>query len=87
MARGGLVVVYEMAPALGIPQAMDRELPPPGSRRGYNPSRFVMPMLLMFHGGARAPTSWSPSPTRTAVLPPRSLVVDQAGLKDPATGC
>lgn len=53
MARGGLVVVYEMAQALGIPQAVDRELPPPGSGRGYKPSQFVMPMLLMFHGGGR----------------------------------
>lgn len=53
VARGGLVVVYEMARAPGIPQAVDRELPPPGSGRGYKPSQFVMPMLLMFHGGGR----------------------------------
>lgn len=53
VARGGLVVVYEMAQALGIPQAVDRELPPPGSGRGYKPSQFVMPLLLMFHGGGR----------------------------------
>jgi len=46
-------VVYEMAEALGIPRAVDRELPPPGSGRGYRPSQFVMPMLLMLHGGGR----------------------------------
>lgn len=53
VARGGLVVVYEMAQALGISQGVDKELPPPGSGRGYKPSQFVMPMLLMFHGGGR----------------------------------
>jgi hypothetical protein len=42
-----------MAQALGIPQAVDRELPPPGSGRGYKPSRFVMPLLLMLHGEGR----------------------------------
>ncbi|MFH1141661.1 MAG: hypothetical protein V1724_08415 [Chloroflexota bacterium] len=47
MARGGLVVVYEMAQVLGIPEAVDKELPGPGSGRGYKPSQFVMPMLLM----------------------------------------
>lgn len=53
VARGGLVVVHEMAQALGIPQAVDKELPSPGSGRGYKPSQFVMPVLLMFHGGGR----------------------------------
>ncbi|MDP2937425.1 MAG: transposase [Dehalococcoidia bacterium] len=39
VARGGL----------GIPQAVDKELPLPGSGRGYKPSQFVMPVPLMFH--------------------------------------
>lgn len=46
-------MVHEMAQALGIPQAVDKELPSPGSGRGYKPSQFVMPVLLMFHGGGR----------------------------------
>lgn len=53
IARGGLALVYQAARALKIPQVVDRELPPPGSGRGYRPSAFVMPLLLMFHGGGR----------------------------------
>lgn len=47
------MVVHEMAQALGIPQALDKELPRPGSGRGFKPSGFVMPLLLMLHGGGR----------------------------------
>ena len=50
MARGGLVLPYELAKALGLPEVIDSELPPPGSGRGYKPSRFVMPLILMLHG-------------------------------------
>jgi len=53
LARGGLVLPYEMARALRLPEVIDRELPPPGSGRGYRPSQFVMPVVLMFHGGGR----------------------------------
>jgi len=53
MARGGLVLPYEMARTLRLPEVIDRELPPPGSGRGYKPSRFVMPLILMLHGGGR----------------------------------
>ncbi len=53
MARGGLVLPYEMAKTLRLPEVIDRELPPPGSGRGYKPSRFVMPLILMLHGGGR----------------------------------
>ena len=53
MARGGLVLPYEMAKALRLPEVIDRELPPPGSGRGYKPSQFVMPLVLMLHGGGR----------------------------------
>ena len=53
MARGGLVLPYEMAKALRLPEVIDRELPPPGSGRGYKPSRLVMPLILMLHGGGK----------------------------------
>lgn len=53
IARGGLVLPYEIAKALKIPQVVDRELPPPGSGRGYKPSQFVIPLVLMLHGGGR----------------------------------
>lgn len=53
ISRGGLVLPYEMAKALKLPEAIDRELPSPGSGRGYKPSQFVLPLILMLHGGGR----------------------------------
>jgi len=53
VARGRLILPYEMAKALRLPEVMDRHLPPPGSPRWYRPSEFVMPLILMFHGGEK----------------------------------
>jgi len=53
VARSGLLLPYEMAKALKLPRVVDKELPQPGSGRGYKPSRFVMPLVLMFHGGGK----------------------------------
>ena len=53
VARGGLILPYEFAKALRLPQVIDKELPPPGSGRGYKPSQFVMPLVLMLHGGGK----------------------------------
>jgi hypothetical protein len=53
LARGGLVLPYEMALALKLPQIIDREMPAAGSGHGYRPSRFVMPLIMMFHGGGK----------------------------------
>jgi len=53
IARGGLVLPYEFARAIKLPEVIDRELPPPGSGRGYKPSQFVMPLVLMLHGGGK----------------------------------
>jgi len=53
IARGGLILPYEMAKALKLPKVIDLELPPPGSGHSYRPSRFVMPLLLMLHGGGK----------------------------------
>jgi hypothetical protein len=53
VARGGLVFAYEMAKAIKLPEVIDRELPAPGSGHGYPPSRFVMPLVLMLHGGGK----------------------------------
>jgi len=53
MARSGLVLPYEMAKALRLPQVVDRELPPPGSGHSYKPSQFVIPLVLMLHGGGK----------------------------------
>ncbi|MFW6102578.1 MAG: IS1380 family transposase, partial [Chloroflexota bacterium] len=51
IARSGLLLPYEMAKALNLPSIIDRELPEPSSGRGYEPSRFVVPLVLMLHGG------------------------------------
>ena len=53
VARSGLLLPYELAKALKLPQVIDKELPMPGSGRGYKPSGFVMPLVLMFHGGGK----------------------------------
>lgn len=53
VARGGLVLAYEMAKALRLPEVIDRELPAPGSGHGYRPSEFVMSLVLMLHGGGK----------------------------------
>lgn len=54
IAHGGLVLPYEMARSLSLPQLIDETLPPAGSGHGYKPSRFVIPLILMFHGGGKA---------------------------------
>ena len=51
--HGGLLLPYEMAQALKLGKVIDRELPGPGSGRGYKPSEFVIPMILMLHGGGK----------------------------------
>jgi hypothetical protein len=53
IARAGLILPYEMAKAFKLPKVIDRDLPRPGSGRGYKPSQFVMPLVLMLHGGGK----------------------------------
>jgi hypothetical protein len=50
---GGLVVVEEMARALGVWKRVDKHLQGPGSGRGYRPSEFVQPLVWMLHAGGR----------------------------------
>lgn len=53
IARAGLVLPYEMARAVKLPQVIDRELPSPGSGHAYKPSQFIMPLIIMLHGGGK----------------------------------
>jgi len=53
IARGGLILPYEFARAIKLPEVIDRELPLPGSGRGYKASQFIMPLVLMLHGGGK----------------------------------
>ena len=50
---GGLLLIYEGILGLGLDRVIDRELPRPGSNRGFRPSEYVVPLMLMQHGGGR----------------------------------
>lgn len=50
---GGLVVVEELARALGLWEEIDRAMEGPKSGRGYQPSEFVQPVVWMLHAGGR----------------------------------
>ena len=53
-AHAGLALFGEFVHALKLPGLLDQALPAPGSPAGYQPSRFVLPLVLMLHGGGRA---------------------------------
>lgn len=50
---GGLVVLEELARALGVWDRVDQLLEGPHSGRGYQPSEFVQALVWMLHGGGR----------------------------------
>jgi Transposase DDE domain group 1 len=50
----GLALFGEFMHALSFPELVDKALPKPGSAVGYQPSNYVMILLLMLHGGGRA---------------------------------
>lgn len=50
---GGLVVLEELARAMGIWEGVDGELEGPQSGRGYRPSDFVQALVWMLHSGGR----------------------------------
>jgi hypothetical protein len=52
-AQAGLALFGEFCAAHKLPELIDATMPAPGSGRGYRPSRFVLPLLLMLHGGGR----------------------------------
>lgn len=49
IARGGLILPYEMGRTLRLLQIIDREMPAAGSGHGYTPSQFVMPLLSLMY--------------------------------------
>lgn len=53
ISRSGLILPYEVAKALKLPQVINQELPPAGSGHGYRASQFVMPLVMMLHGGGK----------------------------------
>jgi len=52
-SKSGLAVIQELALSLGVVKTIAKELPAPGSNRGFRPEEYVMPMVLMFCGGGR----------------------------------
>ena len=52
-AHAGLAVVGEFIGAMGLSHVVNHELPEPGSAKGYQPSAFVEPLILMLQGGGR----------------------------------
>ena len=52
--QAGLALVGEVYANLGLGDLLDRHLPPPGSATGYQPSDFVLPLVLMQIGGGEA---------------------------------
>ncbi len=50
---GGLLVLEEMAEALGVWREVDEQLEGPSSGRGYRPSQFVQSLVWMLHAGGR----------------------------------
>ena len=53
-AHAGLGIFGEFVHALNILGQISSQLPKPGSARGYQPSQFIEPLLLMLHGGGRS---------------------------------
>ncbi len=50
-AHGGLALMAEFNHGIGLSELTDKYLPLPGSNRGYKPSVFVDPLVLMLEGG------------------------------------
>ena len=50
-AHAGLVIFAEFINAVGLFMLINNELSKPGSPHGYEPARFIEPLILMQHGG------------------------------------
>ncbi|MFG1466870.1 IS1380 family transposase, partial [Xanthobacter sp. DSM 24535] len=53
-AHGGQALHGEYLKAVNVAETIDRELPPPGSAKGYAPSVHAIPLILMLSGGGRS---------------------------------
>jgi hypothetical protein len=52
-SRSGIVIYYELIKRLSIDSLADKYMPMPGSNRGYKPSSFIIPLMLMLFSGGR----------------------------------
>ena len=53
-SHAGLALLGEFAVGVGLKQAVDRDLPGPGSGAGYLASEHIFPIILMLNGGGRS---------------------------------
>ncbi len=53
-ANAGLALFGEFVRGLGLNRWLGTEMPKPGSRRGYQASAYVTPLVLMLTGGGRS---------------------------------
>jgi hypothetical protein len=53
-AHAGLALLGEFAVGLGLLNALDKQMPAPGSAAGYRASEHVLPLILMLNGGGRS---------------------------------
>ncbi len=51
--RAGSILLGEYLHAIGLPELIEHHLPQPRSAKGYRPSFFLQPLLLMLHNGGR----------------------------------
>lgn len=49
-----LIFILDPGDKKNLVGLVDSHMPLPGSGAGYRPSRFVMPLLLMLHGGGQS---------------------------------
>lgn len=52
-SRSGLVLFDEFVKAFGLREVVGRHMPLPGSNRGFEPWRYIEPLVLMLYGGGR----------------------------------
>ena len=52
--HAGLALLGEFAVGLGLLNALDKQMPAPGSGAGFRASEHVYPLMLMLNGGGRS---------------------------------
>jgi hypothetical protein len=53
-AQAGLALFGEFIRGLGVLDFVDKRMPKPGNKKGFKPSVYVHPLLLMLNGGGRS---------------------------------
>ena len=51
--RSGVAIYAEMLKRLNVDSLIDKHMPAPGSNRGYKPSSYIIPLMLMLFSGGR----------------------------------